>query len=332
MALDRRDGRVAWSTAVREEVPHEGAHATNSFASGSPVSDGSHVYAFFGSRGLYCLDLEGKVIWEKDLGDMRTRMGFGEGASPALHGNVLVVPWDHEGESFVVALDKTSGDELWRAARPGPTSWTTPVVTEVSGRPQVILAGTAATVSYDLASGEEVWRCTGLTSNVIPTPVIGHGMVFLMSGFRGSSLQAVRLEQARGDITGGDAIAWGLDRATPYVPSPVLSGRTLYFLRGSTGTITCFDAVTGQQHYEGQRLEELPNVYASPVAAGGRIYVCGREGAVAVLEDGPEFKLLATNQMGEGIDASPAIAGDEIYLRGSRHLFCIAAAEGAGAE
>jgi outer membrane protein assembly factor BamB len=326
LALDRADGRVAWATTVCRQVPHEGAHATATFASGSPVSDGTHVYAFFGSRGLYCLDRQGNVVWERDLGDMQTRNSFGEGASPALHGQTLVVPWDHEGESFVAAIDARSGKEQWRVTRNEHTTWTTPVVVEVKGKPQAIVAGTEASVAYDLQDGRELWRCTGMTRNVIPTPVVGHGMVYLISGFRGAALQAVRLDQASGDISGGPALAWTLDRGTPYVPSPLLAGDRLYFLSGNNGIISCVDARSGAPHYQAERLEDVRTVYASIVGAPGRVYVCSREGMVVVLDDGPALKVLARNEMGEGIDASPAIVGREILIRGSRNLYCIAEA------
>ena len=302
LAYDRKDGREIWRKTVRENVPHQGKHQTGSFASNSPITDGEHIYAYFGSHGLYCLDMDGNVKWEKDLGDMTIRMSFGEGASPALHGNTLIVPWDHEGDSFVVALDKTSGEEIWRVVRSQGTNWSTPVIVEVKGKPQVILAG---------------------TMNVIPTPVVGHGMVYLMSGFRGSSLQAIKLEEAQGDITDSGAIAWTHDRGTPYTPSPLLSGRNLYFLGSNNGILSCFDAVTGKAHYAGERLDQVRNVYASIVGANGRVYICGRDGNVAVIEDGPTFKTLATNSLDEGINATPAIVDDEIYLRGDQHLYCI---------
>ncbi|MAE67580.1 MAG: hypothetical protein CMJ18_25260 [Phycisphaeraceae bacterium] len=324
MALGRRDGRVQWDTLVRKEVPHESTHRTASFASSTPVTDGEHVFAFFGSRGLYCLGMDGRVVWEKDLGDMRTRKSFGEGGSPALHGDTLIVPWDHEGDSFIVALDKRTGEQRWRVDRSERTSWTSPIVTVVRDRTQVVLAGTDASVGYDLATGDEIWRCSGMTMNVVPTPVIGHGLIYLMSGFRGAALQAVKLDEARGDVTGGAAIAWTARRGTPYVPLPLLSDGRLYFLKGNDGIISCVDAVTGAAHYSTARLPDVGMVYASPVGADGRVYVCGREGRVIVLEDGPQFRVLATNTLGEGIDATPALVDGEIFIRGSRHLFCIA--------
>jgi outer membrane protein assembly factor BamB len=333
LALDRRNGEMQWRTKVREEVPHEGTHRTASFASSTPVADDEHVYAFFGSRGIFCLDMDGRVKWEKDLGEMRTRNSFGEGGSPALYGDTFVVPWDHEGDSVVVALDKNTGDEKWRVNRTERTSWTSPVIVQqVEGTTQVVMAGAEASIGYELSTGKEIWRCSGLTMNVVPTPVVGNGMIYLMSGFRGSALQALKLDEAEGDISGSDAVVWTVDRGTPYVPSPLLSGDRLYCLRSNVGNISCFDAITGVAHYSGVQLEAVANVYASLVGAGGRVYVCGREGDVVVLADGPELSILATNSLGEGIDATPAIVDDEIFIRGSRHLFCIAKAQGQGAN
>lgn len=332
LALDRADGSEIWRTTVRKEVPHEGIHRTGSYAGGTPVTDGEHLYAFFGSRGLYCLDLDGKVVWEKDLGDMTTRNTFGEGASVAVHGDTVVVPWDHEGDSFAVALDKATGDVRWKVERDEPTAWTTPVVVEVDGRTLAIIAGHTATVAYDITSGEPVWTCGGMTMNVIPTPIVANGMVYLTSGFRGSALQAIKLAGASGDLTDGDSIVWSFDRGTPYVPSPMLAGDYLYLLRGNNGIVSCFDARTGEPHFVGERLEGIGDVYASIVGAGEHLYICGREGAVIVLAIGPEMKVVATNDLGEGIDATPSIVGNEIYVRGSRHLFCFAPPKAAAGQ
>jgi outer membrane protein assembly factor BamB len=323
LAISRKDGKVLWQRVVREELPHEGVHPTGSFAANSAATDGQRVYAFFGSRGVYALDMTGKVVWEKDLGDMNVKMGFGEGSSPALHGDRLVVNWDHEGESFIVALDTGTGKELWRTPRQERTSWATPLVVEHGGRAQVITSATAKVRSYDLADGKLLWETAGMTDNAIPTPVQAGGVVYITSGFRGNALLAVKLAEAKGDITGGTAIAWRLDRDTPYVPSPLLYDGQLYILKSNSGVLACLDAKTGQKHYGEQRLEGVPNVYASPVGAGGRVYVAGREGATAVLQAGPQFKLIAVNQLEDGFDASPAVVDGELYLRGRKFLYRI---------
>ena len=323
LALSRDSGKILWDRVVREEFPHEGKHTTGTWASGSPATDGEHVFAFFGSRGLYAIDMEGNVSWEKDLGDMEIRRGFGEGASPLLHEDRIIVNWDHQGQSFIVALDKKTGEEIWKVDRDEITAWTTPIVVEQGGRQQVIVSATGLVRSYDFQTGELIWQSPGMTLNAIPTPVAADGMVFLTSGFRGNSMLAVRLAEAQGDITDSKAVVWKHDRDTPYVPSPLLYGDTLYFLKRNSGIISSFNAKTGKVNYQ-MRLREVPNVYASPVGASNRIYIPGREGTTAVLEHGPEFKVLAVNALEEGFDASPAVAGDEIYLRGRQYLYCIA--------
>ena len=323
LAINRKDGKTLWQRSLREELPHDGTHATNTWASASALTDGERVYAFFGSRGLYALDMKGNVKWEKDLGDMTIKLGFGEAASPALHGDRLVVNWDHEGESFIVALDKRTGKEVWRTPREEKTSWSTPLVVEVGGRAQVITSATSRGRSYDLATGELLWHATVMTANVIPTPVHSDGLVFLTSGFRGNALLAVRLAEAKGDVTNSSAIVWRYDRDTPYVPSPLLYGDQLYILKSNNGILTSFEARTGKKLYGEQRLEGVPNVYASPLGVAGRIYVAGRDGGVAVVQQGPEFKQLAANQLDDGFDASPVAVDNELYLRGQRFLYRI---------
>ena len=325
IAINRKDGKTLWQKIVREELPHEGANpnATITWASNSPVTDGKMVYAHFGSRGLYALDMQGNLKWERDLGDMNTG-GFGEGSSPALDGDRLVVNWDHEGESFIVALDKKTGKELWRSPRNEKTTWSTPLIVERASKKQVITAGTRKVRSYDLADGQLLWEGPGLTPACIASPVHSNGLVYVMSGYRGNALYAIRLAEAKGDITAApQAIVWKYDRDTPWVPSPLLYGDELYFLKSNTGILSVFNAKTGEKLYGPQRLEGVPEVYASPVGAAGRIYIAGREGGVAVIARGPEFKLLALNQLDDGFDASPVVVGNELYLRGRKHLYRI---------
>lgn len=322
LSIDRETGRTQWQRVAREELPHEGHHRDHGYSSYSPVTDGKRVYAYFGSRGLYCYDLDGNLKWEKDLGRMQTKMGFGEGSSPALYGDTLVINWDHEGEDFIVALDKMTGEERWRRQREEMTSWATPLVLEHGGSAQVITAATGKVRGYDLESGKTIWEYDGLTANVIPTPVAGEGLVYVMSGFRGNKLYAIRLGFT-GELNASEAIAWTYSRSTPYVPSPVLYKGNLYFLSGNSGLLSCLDSQTGKVLYDAVRIEGLQGVYASPVAANGRIYVVGRNGATAVINAGDQFELVALNQLDEKIDASPAIVDDDLFLRGSEHLYRI---------
>jgi outer membrane protein assembly factor BamB len=323
IALDRATGKIVWQKTARKETPHEGHHASHGYASASPVTDGVHLYVSFGSRGLYCYDLQGNLKWEKDLGNMRTRGGFGEGASPALAGRLLIGNWDHEDQSFIVGLDKKTGAEVWRKERDERSSWSTPLIVEHEGRLQAIVSATNRTRSYDALTGEVIWEAGGMTANVIPTPVVGHGNVYLMSGFQGRSIQAIKLS-SRGDVTDTDNIVWSVRHSAPYVPSPVLSGDRLYMSKSNDAYLACLNAHTGESYYQDQALEGMRGIYASPVAANGYLYVVGREGMVMVLKDAPKFEIVATNILSDRIDASPVMLGKELFLRGHEYVYCIA--------
>jgi len=325
LAIDRRTGKTVWQRTLCEELPHERLHRDASQVSNSPVTDGQRIFAYFGSRGLYCLDMQGKVIWEKRLGKMRTRNSFGEGSSPALHDDTIVVNWDHEGQSFIVALDKETGKQRWKIDRDEQSSWATPLVVAVGGIPQVVTSATNRIRSYDLRTGKLVWQCGGMTINVIPSPVSGNGLVYAVSGYRGNALRAIRYADAKGDITDSDAVAWKYDGpGMPYAPSPLLYGDVLYSLDRNRSVLSCFDAKTGQKHYTRQRLEGMVGGYVSPVGASDRVYVLDRSGKTAVIKRGPKFELLASNAVDDRFTASPAVVGKEIYLRGRRYLYCIA--------
>lgn len=323
LCLDRATGKTLWQKIAREQVPHEGHHRDHGFASASPITDGRHLFAFFGSRGLYCYDLDGNQKWEKDFGDMQTKNSFGEGSSPALHGNTIVILWDHEGEDFIVALDTNTGKELWRQKRDESTTWSTPLIVEQGGKTQVVVNATSKVRSYDLASGKQLWEGPGLTANAIPSPVYSDGVVYTMSGFRGAALYAIKLDRT-GDVTGTDAILWSYTKSTPYVPSPLLTESLLYFVSGNNGILSCFDAKSGKPHYESERLEGIRGIYASPVAAQDRVYVLGREGTALVLKKSPKLEVLATNTLDDHTDASIAIVDRELFIRGHQYLYCIA--------
>jgi outer membrane protein assembly factor BamB len=324
--LDRGQGKVLWQKIAREEAPHEGRQQNNTFASASPITDGKLLLAYFGSRGLHCYDFEGHLVWEKDFGKMKTRNGFGEGASPALSGDTVVVNWDTEGDDFIAALDKQTGKELWRTPRDEATGWSTPLILEFEGKKQVVVNATKKVRSYDLATGKEIWSCAGQTANAIPSPVAGHGMVYLTSGFRGSALQAIRLGR-EGDLTGTDAIVWSHDKGTPYVPSPLLADNLLYELQGNDAILSCFSAASGEIYIDRERLEAIHGVYASPVSAKDRVYILSREGTCVVLKKGPKVEILAVNKLEDDIqhtDASMALVDHEAFIRTPRNLYCIA--------
>lgn len=322
LAVDRATGKTRWERTPRTQVPHEGHHKDHGFASASPVTDGEVLVASFGSFGIYAFDLQGVLLWEKDLGDMHTRNSFGEGSSPAMQGNTVVILWDHEGEDFIVALDRKTGNELWRTKREEPTGWSTPLILSSAGKPIVVVNGTNKVRAYDLATGSLLWEAGGQTANAIPSPVPFDGRVIVTSGFRGAALQVIRLGRS-GNLTGSDAIEWTHSKNTPYVPSPLLYGNHLFFLSGNNAMLSVFDAGSGKPGVEAERLNGITGVYASPVGAADRVYIAGRDGGTLVLKNALTLDVLATNKLEDGFDASPALAGADLFLRGRQSLYCI---------
>jgi outer membrane protein assembly factor BamB len=324
LALDRKTGKILWQRTAKTAVPHESGHNQyGSFASNSPVTDGTYVYAFFGSRGMYCYDFTGKLIWEKDLGvQLRMRMQFGEGMAPVLAGEKLVLVFDHEAGSFMVVLDAKTGKEIWRATRDEKTNWAAPLVTKVGARTEVIVAGSNKVRSYDLETGKVIWECAGLGANTIPQPVRQDDLVFVMTGYRNPMLMAIRLGR-EGDLTGTDAIVWTQTKGNSYTPSPVLFDNKLYVLTDS-GMISCYNAKTGEAYYQQVRLPKTYSFKSSPVGANGKLYLATENEDVIVLRMGEKFEVLATNTMTDQVFiATPAISGGEIFLRSKTTLFCI---------
>ena len=322
VAVDRNTGKIAWQKTAKREMPHEGHHPTNTFASASPLTDGEHLYVPFGSRGYYCYDFQGNLKWQKDLGDMRTKMSFGEGSSPALAGDLLIINWDHEAGSYLIALNKKTGDEVWRTARDDSTSWSTPLIVAHEGRLQAIVPASKMTRSYDVKTGQLIWEASGLGANVIPTAVTGNGVVYVTSGYTRPAIQAIKLS-ARGDVSEKNDIVWSIRQNGPYVASPVLSGDRLYVTKERRGQLSCLDARTGEFHFKDKELPGIRDIYASPLLANGHLYIAGRDGTVVVVKDAPTFEVVATNRLGEGVDASPVALDNQLFLRGREHLFCL---------
>ena len=324
LALDRATGETLWDRKVHESVPHEGGHETGSLASGSPVTDGEIVAAHFGSHGLYVLSVDGALLWKQDLGRMQSKHGHGEGASPVLHEDHLVVNWDHEGPSFVVNFDRETGEEHWRVERDEVTSWATPIVVEHGGTLQLVVPGSKRLRGYDLETGEVIWECGGLSRNIVASPVAAGGMVFAGSSYEKQTMLAIRLEGARGELTTSENLAWIRRRRTPYVPSPLLYRGALYILNHYQNELSRVLAATGEEPEGPFRLQGVRNVYASPVAAAGRIYLTDLHGATLVFSADDVPEMLASNVLEDEFSASAAIAGDELFLRGHRFLYCIA--------
>ncbi len=322
--FDRETGKQLWDAIATTATPHEGTHKTNGFASASPCTDGKHVYAHFGSRGVYCYTVDGELVWKRDdLGQMNIRFGFGEGSSPTIAEDKILIPWDHQGDSFIMALNKLTGEEVWKTDRDEPSCWGTPLVVEYGNTKQVVMQGQNFARSYDLETGKELWRCAGQTFRPVATPVADNGLVIVGSGFRGSFMGAFKLDGS-GDIEGTDRVQWVVDKDTPDIASPLLSDGRLYFYKGKSGILSCIDAKTGKPHFSSERIPGIRSTYASPVAAGGNVYLTDRDGTVVVIKDASELSIVSTNSLDEGIDATPAPAGNQLFIRGAEHLYCIA--------
>jgi outer membrane protein assembly factor BamB len=323
LAVDRRSGKPLWQRTATVATPHEGYHRVyGSFASNSPVTDGSRLFAFFGSRGLYAYDVNGGLLWQKDFGvQMRMDMAFGEGTPLTLHDGRLLLHFDHLDTGFLVMLDPASGREIWRTKRTEPYNWAAPYVAHHGGRRQIIVSGLTVR-SYDFETGAFLWETAGLGENTIPQPVQHDDLVFAMSGHTVKMLLAIRLGRT-GTLTGTDAIAWSTPRGAPYTPSPLLHDGRLYVVTDN-GMLSCFDAATGKPHYQQMRLPQPYNFKASPVGANGKLYLATEEGDVVVVRMGDRFEVLATSTLdNQSFIASPVIVAGTIYLRSRTHLFAI---------
>ncbi|MBC8326305.1 MAG: PQQ-like beta-propeller repeat protein [Verrucomicrobia subdivision 3 bacterium] len=334
LCLDRQTGKTLWRQVATRRVPHEGAHGDNNFASASPTTDGERLYCWFSSAGLFCFDLDGKKLWERDLGQATMGASLGEGCSPVIHDGRLVIVRDHVRQSSIEVLNAANGKTLWKEDRQTGNGWATPAVVQHGDRTQIIttasgkgrggrLVEPGKVVSYNLANGQILWQCSGLTDNAIPCPVVANGIVYCMTGYQGFSLLALPIT-ARGDLTGTDKVLWNKQRGTPYIPSPLLYNGLLHYTQSNQALLTCTDARTGETYIDRERLNGLSNVYSSPVAGGGRVYLTARNGATLVLQHGKKLEPLATNRLNDRLDASPALAGKQLFLRGRQFLYCIA--------
>lgn len=321
ICLNRETGQEIWRDVAIEKIPNEGVHNDNDFASASPTTDGEYVYCWFGSAGLFCYDFNGKRVWAKQLGEVAIGARLGEGCSPVLHDGKLIVVRDCRDQSYIVVLDAKSGDEVWRQNRDEGNGWATPGVVRHSGKTQIIMPGTNAIRSYDLATGEVIWQCSGLTNNCIPCPVVDGDVVYCMTGYKGHKLLALPLS-AVGDITGSDKILWTREQGTPYISSPVLYDGQLYFNKFWHNILTCVDAKTGDTLIENTRLPST-DIYASPVGANGHVYITDRTCKTLVLKRSKKLEIVSRNKLDDRMDSSAAMAGDQLFLRAARHLYCV---------
>jgi outer membrane protein assembly factor BamB len=253
---------------------------------------------------------------------MDTRNSFGEGSSPTLVDDLIIVPWDHEGPSYLYALNKLTGQTVWKTARDEPTNWSTPLIAEFDGQRQIVMNGQTCARGYDLETGQELWRCAGQTERPCASAVATDDLAFVTSGFRGAYLGAFR-PSGRGNIEGSANVAWSLDRDTPDIASPVVSENRLYFYKGKTGLLSCVDANTGKPYFTTERIPGLSSIYASPVVAGGYVFLTDRSGTITVIKDSEKLEVVATNQLGEPVDATLAPVDNQLFIRSDSHLYCI---------
>jgi outer membrane protein assembly factor BamB len=325
MALALDTGAVRWEKVAYEGPVYDGRHKRSSYASPTPVTDGTRVFAYFGSEGVYAYDFAGKLLWKADVGDIKT-LGMGTASSPVLYKNLVILQCDEDGgqASFITALDAKSGKTVWKTKRPTSVTWTTPVLVTTGASEELVTAGNEFVIGYDPATGTELWRAKGLESNTIATPLVGHGLVIVSAGYPTKRVIAIR-PGGKGDVSGTDRIAWTYDKGTAYVPSPILYGDYVYLITDA-GLLTCLDAKTGAVKYEGGRPPVPAKFVASPVAFGGNLYLTSTDGDTFVVKAGPAHEVVRTNELDEPVYASIAPAQGRLLIRGQSHLYCIKAA------
>jgi outer membrane protein assembly factor BamB len=330
LALD--SGTVRWKEKVHEGLPPAAIHVKNSYASETPVTDGERVYYYFGNVGVFAYDLDGKSIWSKPMEPHTTRYGWGTASSPALHGDRVYIVNDNEEQSFILALAKRTGKELWRVARDEKSNWSTPFIWQNSRRTEIITPGTGKVRAYDL-DGKEFWSLQGMSGITIATPFAGDDLLYITSGFVGSQIRPIYAIRpgASGDIslgrdqTSSPFIAWCNWLAAPYNPSTLLYRDKLYVLL-DRGMLSAYDAETGRAFFERERIPQGGGFTASPWAANGRIFCLNEDGVTFVFRAGEKFEPLHANRLADddmGM-ATPALVGDKLLLRTSARLYCIA--------
>jgi hypothetical protein len=322
LSFNRTTGRQEWE-AVSPDRTNEALHNKNSHASPTAVTDGQRVYASFGNKGLMAVSMDGKVLWHRSLGTFNNY--HGTAGSPLLYKDRLILYQDHAGGSqggaFVAAFDAASGKPLWRTPRDGTVGWGTPIAIRAGDRDEIVVSGQRQVVSYDPDSGRELWRCRGNTFEVIPTPVVGSGLIFCSSGRAGPTL-AIR-PGGSGDVT-STHLAWSSPRGSPFVPSPLLLEGQLYIVNDMAAIATSFEATTGKVLWQGRLGVARPEGFsASPVAADGKIFFTNDDGETFVLRAGPAFELIRVNALGSPVLASPALVDGRWYFRTDRELVAI---------
>jgi outer membrane protein assembly factor BamB len=320
IAYNRADGKQVWETFAPGGAIDR-PHVKNGYTSATPATDGERIYVSFGSRGLFAFDLNGAQVWQRDLGVIDNY--HGAAGSPLLYKNKVILYQDHYGGGFIAAFDARTGAPVWRTRRQQSVGWGTPIAVRVGDHDEIIVNGQERVMAYHPESGAELWRCSGMGFEVIPTPVVGYGLVFCSSGRAGPTL-AIR-PGGKGDVTGSH-LSWSTPRGSPFVPSPLLYNDQLYTINDMAAIVTSFEATTGKVLWQGRLGTAAREGFsASPVAVGGKVFFTNDQGETFVVKAGPRFELLHVNQIGEGTLASPALVDGTWYIRTNQHLFAIGA-------
>jgi outer membrane protein assembly factor BamB len=324
LCLDRNSGNILWERTAYEGVVYDDRHRKNTYASSTPVTDGKFLYAFFEAEGLYCYDFAGKLIWKISLGKF-AKMGMGPGTSPALYKHLLFLQCDQEDGgpdvSFLAAVDKRTGKEVWRVKRNHRKTHATPLIAHIGNRVELIASGAESIVSYDPSTGKELWRADGVKGHAIPSAVAGRDMVVVSAGYPSKRAIGIKLGGS-GNLAGTPNVVWTYDKGTAYVTSPILYGDYVYLV-SDKGILTCIEAATGEIKYEGGRVPMPTSFSASAVAFDGKIFLTSEDGDTFVIKAGPAHEVIGTNSVGEMVLASPAISQGRIFIRGDKHLYCI---------
>lgn len=332
-AVDFNTGKIKWEREVYKGIPQaaQSRHLKNSYASETPVTDGERVYAYFGNVGLFVFDMNGKPLWSKKFGTFKTRYGWGTAASPAVYKDRIYIVNDNDEQSFIVAFNKKTGEEIWRADRKEGTNWATPYIWENEQRTEIVTSGTGRVRSYDL-NGKLLWEFSGMSSIAIPTPFSKFGLLYIASGYVGDQHRPVYAIRAgaTGDIslqkgeTSNQYISWYQPQAGPYNTSPIIYGDNYYTLY-DRGFFTAHEAKTGKEIYGKQRIDEATTAFtSSPWAYNGKIFALSEDGDTFVIEAGSQFKVIGKNSLDEFCMATPAIARGSLIIRTASKLYRIA--------
>jgi outer membrane protein assembly factor BamB len=321
MAYDANTGKMLWERTAFEGQVFDYRHRKASYASPTAATDGKVVVAYFGPEGVYAYDFKGQLLWKQDVGKLGGA-SVGTSSSPLIYKNLVIVQCDADlvKNSFIVAFNLKTGKEVWRTNRDEQVGWSSPLLANAGARIELITSGAKSIIAYDPATGKELWRSKGLESNAVPTPVIGGGLAFIVSGYPSKVTYAVKLG-SNGQLKESD-IAWKYNKGSAYVPSPIAYGDYLYLLT-DRGILTALDAKTGAVVYEGGRLPVPATFTASPVAYDGKLFLTSEDGDTFVVKAGPKHEVIGTNSLDEPVYASPAVAGGRLYVRGERNLYAI---------